>query len=64
MVYIVIKGGIRLLIKIVVIEFVVFNVRVNFVYFGFMEIDMIKDLIVNEEVKKMVLGLILLRCLV
>ena len=60
-VYTATKGGIRLLTKTAAIEFAAFNVRVNSVHPGFTETDMTKDLIANEEVKKMVLGPTLLR---
>ncbi|MBL7869948.1 MAG: glucose 1-dehydrogenase [Flavobacterium lindanitolerans] len=55
-VYTATKGAIRLLTKTAAIEFAPFNIRVNSVHPGLTETNMTKDLIVNEEVKKMVLG--------
>lgn len=55
-VYTATKGAIRLLTKTAAIEFAPFNIRVNSVHPGLTETNMTKDLIVNEEIKKMVLG--------
>jgi|TARA_R110002167_G_scaffold70337_6_gene198200 cyclopentanol dehydrogenase len=60
-VYTATKGAIRLLTKTAAIEFAPFNIRVNSVHPGFTETSMTKDLMANEEVKKMVLGPTLLK---